>query len=131
IGANMISQVSADPFLANITLISFILGFYGFSIQAQVGSIIAKSDIRFSTYFFARLLHGAVASMLTVLLYGSLYLNRQVVDFDIDDIPVYLPDAVSSWAYTLHILKQVGPLITILSLGICTLILSKRLIKIN
>src|SRR5699024_3099784 len=43
IGANMISQVSADPFLANITLISFILGFHGFSIQAQVGSIIAKS----------------------------------------------------------------------------------------
>lgn len=129
IGANMISQVSADPFLANITLISFILGFHGFSIQAQVGSIIAKSDIRFSTYFFARLLHGAVASMLTVLLYRSLYLNRQVVD--IDDIPVYLPDAVSSWAYMLHILKQVGPLITILSLGICTLILSKRLIKIN
>src|SRR5699024_1627626 len=129
IGANMISQVSADPFLANITLISFILGFRGFSIQAQVGSIIAKSDIRFSTYFFARLLHCAVASMLTVLLYRSLYLNLLVVDIDYNQ--VYLPDAVSSWSYMVHIHKQVGPLITILRLGICTLILSTRLIKIN
>ncbi|HEX6594825.1 MAG TPA: sporulation integral membrane protein YlbJ [Bacillota bacterium] len=127
IGAHMISQVMAEPFLMNIVLISFILGFHGFSIQAQVGSIIAKTDIRFSTYFVARLLHGTFSSLLTIVLYKPLYVNRRVAK--IDDVPVYQQDLVNHWSATLYLLKQLGPFITIISLGVGIIILSRRIVK--
>src|SRR5699024_7793476 len=85
-GIQMISQVNVDITLATIILTSFILGFNGFSVQAQVGSIIAKTDIRFFPYFISRILHGFFASALTIILYKPLYINRQA--FDNDDIPV-------------------------------------------
>src|SRR5690606_14005132 len=77
IGADMLSKVAEDSLLQQAILISFILGFNGFSIQAQVASILAKTDISFSPYFFARILHGFIASILTIILYKPLYLNRQ------------------------------------------------------
>src|SRR5699024_10217499 len=45
LGAQMISQVGTDSLLAKVMVISFILGFNGLSVQAQVSSIIATTDI--------------------------------------------------------------------------------------
>src|SRR5699024_1238961 len=56
LGAQMISQVETGPLLAQIMMVAFILGFNGFSVQAQVSSIIATTDIRFMPYFLARIL---------------------------------------------------------------------------
>ncbi len=51
LGTNLISQNDAANLLEKIIVVSFILGFNGLSVQAQVASIIATSDIRFAPYF--------------------------------------------------------------------------------
>lgn len=114
-GAQLISEVTTESLLPQLILVSFILGFNGLSIQAQVASIIAKTDIRFAPYFFARLLHGFFASILVILLFKPLYLNRK------EDTTTVLPtigqlDHNFSDISTniLSNLQQAGPLITII-----------------
>lgn len=124
LGTQMISQTNIDSLLPKIVVVSFILGFNGLSVQAQVSSIIAKSDIRFSPYFVARFLHGLLASILTLLLYKPLYINRQV--FHSEDLPVSNLKEDSFWIDTLNLLKQSGPLITICFLGIAAVLLYHR-----
>jgi len=125
LGATLISQTDVDFLLHKSILVSFILGFNGFSIQAQVASILAKTDIRFAPYFFARFLHGIIASVLTVLLYVPLYVNKKTVENG--DIPVTGETTGYFWEKTLHILATVGPLFTIIFLLIaCRLLFNKK-----
>lgn len=125
LGANMISKENIDPLLSSLITISFILGFNGFSIQAQVASIISKTDIRFYPYFFARILHGLIASLLTIFLYKPLYLDRQV--FDLENMPVINPVGSNGWMNTLFFLEEIGPIITIGSFAIAVTIIYKRI----
>ncbi|WP_309228294.1 hypothetical protein [Virgibacillus sp. NKC19-3] len=127
IGAQGLSQLTIDAFLPVAILISFILGFNGFSVQAQVASILAKTDIRFSPYFFARLLHGIISSILTIILYKPLYLDKQA--FEMDDIPVSQEASQSFWVTILDMAKQIGPLVTIGFLGIAVFIIYRRSLK--
>lgn len=124
IGADMLSKVAQDSLLQQAVLISFILGFNGFSIQAQVASILAKTDISFKPYFFARILHGTIASILTILLYSPLYLNRKT--FNVEDMPVSGVAKENIWATTLGIMSHYGPFITIAFLGIAVILLYRR-----
>jgi len=124
IGANMIAQVSVDSMFQHAILISFILGFNGFSVQAQVASIISKTDIRFFPYFLSRILHGTIAALLTVVLYKPLYLNRQV--FDSNDIPVSAPAQENVWSNILEVFGQIGPIITFTSLAFAIILIYKR-----
>ncbi|WP_373895920.1 sporulation integral membrane protein YlbJ [Virgibacillus sp. CBA3643] len=127
IGAQGMSQLTTDTFLQIAILISFILGFNGFSVQAQVASILARTDIRFAPYFFARFLHGIIASILTIILYKPLYLDKQA--FEMNDIPVSQEVGQSFWVTTLDMLKQIGPLVTISFLGIAVFIMYRRSLK--
>src|SRR5690625_7692686 len=68
-GADLNSKLSKLPLYVHLALISFILRCNGFSVQAQVASIISKTDIRFHPYFFARTLHAFLACALTIFLY--------------------------------------------------------------
>ncbi|MBU5467754.1 sporulation integral membrane protein YlbJ [Virgibacillus sp. MSJ-26] len=123
-GIQMISQVQPDTLLITVMLTSFIIGFNGFSIQAQVGSIISHTDIRFSPYFISRILHGIFASILSALLYKPLYINRQA--FDRDDLPVSGMVTDNFYSHIFRELSYYGPLITITFLGIATIILLRR-----
>ncbi|MCT1576383.1 sporulation integral membrane protein YlbJ [Oceanobacillus kimchii] len=122
LGANMISQVTTDTLLQKAVIVSFILGFNGLSIHAQVASILAKTDIRFSPYFFARLLHGSIAVILTIILYQPLYLDRKTIN--LNEIPVSQLDPNSSiWMSIFYWMKDYGPMVTIISIFIATCIL--------
>lgn len=123
LGTQLISQINTD-LMAKTAIVSFILGFNGFSVQAQVSSIIAKTDIRFTPYFISRLMHGLFASILTILLFEPLYVNRQVATAP--DIPVITNINDNYWLTILHIMKQYGPLITILFVSLSIIILYKR-----
>ncbi|WP_040979915.1 sporulation integral membrane protein YlbJ [Oceanobacillus jeddahense] len=115
VGSNLISQVATDSLLQKAMLISFILGFNGLSIQAQVASILAKTDIRFYPYFLARLLHGTFAVILTILLYKPLYLDRIVIRSN--EIPAATVQDTSIWMNTYYLLQDIGPTVTIISLA--------------
>lgn len=123
LGATLISEFDSN-LLHQAILVSFILGFNGFSIQAQVASIIAKTDIRFTPYFCARILHGVIASILTVILYQPLYLDRQ--NAAIGDIPVVGEQTHSIWETVLNYITTSGPLITIFFLLISSLLLFNK-----
>jgi len=123
-GAQMTSQIMTDTMLPKAIAIGFILVFNGFSVQAQVSSIIAKTDIRFTPYFISRLLHGLFASLFTILLFKPLYLDRQVLH--VEDIPVIQDISNNNWMILLAYLKQIGPFMTITCLAIASLIIFKR-----
>ncbi|GEN86606.1 sporulation integral membrane protein YlbJ [Oceanobacillus sp. FSL W8-0428] len=127
VGSNLISQVTTDSLLQKAILISFILGFNGLSIQAQVASILAKTDIRFYPYFLARLLHGTIAVILTILLYKPLYLDRIVINSN--EIPAATMQDSSIWMNTYFFLQSIGPSITILSLAAASFIIIYKIKK--
>lgn len=124
IGAKQISDITTDTLLAKAIFISFILGFNGFSIQAQVASILAKTDISFTPYFFSRFLHGIFGSILTIIFYKPLYLDKQA--FDMGDMPVSQEVTSYFWMDIMDSLEHFGPIITIIFLGIAGFILYRR-----
>lgn len=72
IGAYEMSKVDSTMLHVAI-LVSVFLAFNGLSVQAQVASILATTDIRFKPYFIARLIHGLFAIVLTIILFRPLY----------------------------------------------------------
>ncbi|WP_425442014.1 sporulation integral membrane protein YlbJ [Sediminibacillus massiliensis] len=124
LGAQMISHTDVTNLLAPVTVVCFILAFNGFSVQAQVASIIAESDISFVPYFFARLLHGLFASILAVILFKPLYLDQQTFEFN--NIPVFSTNNSDRWFDVLYFLKDIGPLITLISLTFAVILLFGR-----
>ncbi|MUV36239.1 Sporulation integral membrane protein YlbJ [Lentibacillus sp. JNUCC-1] len=124
LGAQLISQLSIDSLLQKMVIVSFILGFNGFSVQAQVASILAKTDISFKPYFFARILHGMLAALLTILLYKPVYLNRYPADEAVTTVGQDFNTSLS--ADILNVLSEYGPFLTIASLGIAVLILINK-----
>ncbi len=118
IGAQMISQIQTDPILHHLILISFMLGFNGLSVQAQVSSIIAKTDIRFFPYFFARVLHGIVSSVLVILLYHPLYASR-ITDTVLSN--AHEPMTPNIFEHVFNLLQSYGALFTFTCLFLYTL----------
>ncbi|TFB23318.1 sporulation integral membrane protein YlbJ [Filobacillus milosensis] len=124
LGAQMISQTEHTTLLVQLVFVSAILAFNGFSIQAQVASILSNTDIRFAPYFFARILHIFFSVWLTIILFKPLYLNRNAyspyditVDSEQQTLPTYFWMDLWQW------LEQYGQWISLGSLLIGCLIL--------
>ena len=128
-GSQLISQVQDATLLQKAIVASFILAFSGFSIQAQVASILAQTDIRFKPFFIARILQGIFAAFFALLLWKPLYVRFNRNEQPSNALPVgFFGDG--TWAnHFYHKMVEVGPLITILSLFVYILILCSRLKK--
>lgn len=50
-GSQLTSQTAESTLFQQVIIVSFILGFSGFSVHAQVASILAETDIRFFPFF--------------------------------------------------------------------------------
>lgn len=122
LGSQLVADIGNISILHVAIIVSFILGFNGFSVQAQVSSIIAKTDIRFTPYFISRLLHGTIASILAVFFFKPIYMNRQTIE----DVTVLHPVQTDGWYNMFNDLAQVGPLLTIISLGVSIIIVFNR-----
>ncbi|WP_175988790.1 sporulation integral membrane protein YlbJ [Bacillus sp. Marseille-Q1617] len=130
LGSKLTSGVTEATLLHQAIITSFILGFSGFSVQAQVASILAQTDIRFQPFFYARFLHGAAASIVTIIIWKPVY--ERFSDEQLSNaIPVFSQQNAYFWNGVLYWLKTVGPLITILSLLIYILIYSRRTFRKN
>ncbi|MBB6455009.1 sporulation integral membrane protein YlbJ [Salirhabdus euzebyi] len=125
LGAQMTAQTDQATLLQQVILVSFVLGFNGFSVQAQVASILAETDIRFAPYFFARLLHGVFASVLAIILFKPLYIDQNTVQTG--DLPVSgEPKGISIWSEILEFFQHFGPIFTMLCILIGIITLYKR-----
>ncbi len=126
LGSDLTSKTDAD-LLGKVIIVSFILGFCGFSVQAQVASILSDTDIRFKPFFIARLFHGLFASIFALILWKPIYVNLQAFESE-STVPVmkWLEDSAT---YSTTLFNQVttfGPIFTILSLCIYIVILTRR-----
>ncbi|SDC67469.1 sporulation integral membrane protein YlbJ [Terribacillus halophilus] len=122
-GGQMIAHAAGSDFFFPIVVVSFILAFNGFSVQAQVASILAETDIRFAPYFFARLLHGFIAAGLAAILFEPLYAKHQETSLFTFLQEKTAPDTSTE---LLGALASFGPVFTIIMLAVATLILMKR-----
>lgn len=108
------------PLIYQAVIASFILGFSGLSVQAQVASILADTDIRFLPFFLARVLQGFTAALLTWLLFKPFYLNRGGA------AEAYLPAEGSTAADWGGIITEAGPVITLFFLLLYTWLYWRR-----
>ena len=73
LGSQLISHIKDATLMEQAIITSLIFGFSGLSVQAQVASILAQTDIEFKPFFFARILHGIFAAFYTFFLWNPLY----------------------------------------------------------
>lgn len=124
LGNQLVSETNAR-LLDKVMIASFILAFGGLSIQAQVASILADTDIRFKPFFIARILQGFYSSFIAFLLFNPLYLNLQ--SFNTNELPVMLMKHGPAWAREYwEIILHTGPLVTIASLVVYVFLYGKR-----
>jgi sporulation integral membrane protein YlbJ len=126
LGSQMTSGAGGATLLQQAIITSFILGFSGFSVQAQVASILAQTDIRFRPFFIARFIHGTAAAMITLLIWKPVYVNFYG-DKPSNSVPVFNQPDWTVWEWALLWLKQWGPVITIASLVIYILLYIQKM----
>ncbi|MFN7250959.1 MAG: sporulation integral membrane protein YlbJ [Anaerobacillus sp.] len=128
LGGQMASQTHTATLFQQVVITSFILAFSGFSVQAQVASILAETDISFKPFFFARIAHGIFASCFTVILWKPLYENQQLLDKDSNAVPVFFQiETYSIFEQLWQLLLKFGPLFTLLALMIYVILFFKKL----
>lgn len=125
IGIQMVSETGNLLLMKKAVVVSFLLAFGGFSIQAQVGSILAQSDIRFRPFFFARFMQGVFSAILTVLLWKPVYVDRLSMGESLST-PVFMFFTNGRYTDMLDVYMKIGPIITILSLMIYILLYARR-----
>jgi sporulation integral membrane protein YlbJ len=129
LGSDLTSRVGDATLLQQAIVTSFILGFSGFSVQAQVASILAQTDIRFKPFFFARIAQGLFASFFALLLWKPIYVRFYQTEQPSNAIPVNLFGEGTWPQIFFQKFTESGPLITIISLMIYVLLLYNRLRK--
>jgi sporulation integral membrane protein YlbJ len=127
LGSKLVSQVQESTLLQQSIVTGFILAFGGFSVQAQVASILAQTDIRFKPFFFARILHGIFASLVTLLIWKPIYLNW--LQHGKSTAPAFSMEQHSKnwWESFASGSLHYGPLVTIGALALYVFILLRQL----
>ncbi|NLJ40985.1 MAG: sporulation integral membrane protein YlbJ [Clostridiales bacterium] len=69
-GCQLVSESALSPSIT-LSVISFIIGWGGFSIHSQAISLMANTDLSISLYLFTKLLHGIIAALVTYVLTES------------------------------------------------------------
>lgn len=120
LGNQLTSEVLEANLMEKVILASFILGFSGLSVHAQVASIIAETDIRFKPFFIARIFHGFFSAIFTWLLWDMFARTfYKPVDLTID--------STSEIEHIWNIWLQLGPLCTIGALVLYIYVYTKRM----
>lgn len=88
LGAYAIAQDSSITLVLKIALVGAVLGWSGLSIHSQVKSLLQSTQMRYLSFLMARLLHAALAFILTVLLWKPL--NNAIERIHQSSLPAYL-----------------------------------------
>lgn len=128
LGNQLTSQVEDSTLMQQAIIASVILAFSGFSVHAQVASILAQTDIRFKPFFIARIFHGLFAGFYTLVLWKPIY--EGIMNSKSNE-PNTIPVAFfgeGTWATNaLEMMTRTGPLLTLLSLMIYIVIFARRM----
>lgn len=97
IGSQMTSEMSLQiPLVYKLVIVSTIIGWSGFSIHAQILSMISRTNLRYLPYLFGKTLHAILAGLLTWVMWISLHpyfypINETIVTW------AQLPSGSSFW----------------------------------
>lgn len=127
LGSQLISQVKEASLMNQVIITSFILAFSGFSIQAQVASILAQTDINFKPFFFGRIIQGFSASIYAFLLWEPLYAQNNNGEQPTNAIPVTFFGEGAWLSDTFSLMNKLGPPITIFALCLYILLYSRQI----
>ncbi|SHM87376.1 sporulation integral membrane protein YlbJ [Gracilibacillus kekensis] len=123
IGANEVSQTESS-ILIKAVFVSIILAFNGFSVQAQVASILAETDIRFAPYFLARILHAVFACFIVILLYVPVYKNQ--IHSTMVSFMKWEQPPLENIQFLYRIVEQFGFFFTLMALSFYLILLIKQ-----
>ncbi|WP_223700341.1 sporulation integral membrane protein YlbJ [Sutcliffiella deserti] len=127
LGGKLTSEVLDVSLMDQIIVTSFFLAFSGLSVQAQVASILAESDIKFKPFFFARIIHGFFAALITFVAWKPLDRRLGGIENTAVDLPVFAPYITAGfWEHSLLLLSKYGPVFTVGMLWIYIMIYFKR-----
>lgn len=130
LGGKLTSEVMHVSLMDQIIITSFFLAFSGLSVQAQVASILAESDIRFKPFFIARIMHGCFAALITFLLWKPIDKKLNGLENASVDIPVFAPFLPAGfWEKLMTNLGVYGPIFTLAVLWVYLIILLTRRLK--
>lgn len=88
LGAQVASQVPNTIHMAyKIAIVGAVTAWSGLSVHAQVASILSQTDIRYTPYCFARLIHGVLAGWITLLLWNPV---EQYIRYSDAAVPAFL-----------------------------------------
>lgn len=123
-GSKLTSEVQRGTIMQQAIVTSFILAFSGFSVQAQVASILSQANIHFKPFFISRILHGTIAAFYTFIFWEPVY-EHLAEKTNLSHIPVFLISEGSIYQLFANMMK-IGPLITICSLMVYILLLMRN-----
>lgn len=92
IGSYSLSQASAEPLVWQMAAIAAILAWSGISSHAQVQNLIQGTDLRYSTFLRARLVHTLIAAILAVLCW------KPFISFIQPKLTGFLTSKLASWS---------------------------------
>ncbi|MBM7701751.1 sporulation integral membrane protein YlbJ [Metabacillus iocasae] len=119
LGSQLTSQTNEASLLHQVLIVSFILAFSGFSVQAQVASILAETDIRFYPFFIARILHGFFSVIIALLIWNPLSHYLKTSHYNSEVAPVFSSYTSYEWVNDyLFFCFRYGPIVTIVSICI-------------
>jgi sporulation integral membrane protein YlbJ len=105
--------------LHKLAVVSAVTAWSGLSVHAQVASILSKTDIRYTPYCVARLMHGCLAAVITLVIHKPV---QQYMAHSNTAIPAIFRDAPSGgwaqfWEWTdfigIRFFTFIGTLLTI------------------
>lgn len=116
VGAKRLSELQVPLFQA-VIVTSFILGFSGFSIQAQVASLLSEVNLNVKPFFIGRLFHGLFASIATFFLLGYFHISPyQETTGPVIAVGGSLTNSLKSFLLQSNNWMQTGSLITLFTL---------------
>lgn len=100
LGSQLASAAPPDiPLVYKLTIVSVMIGWNGLSIHAQVASMLSRTDIRYFPYFCARILHGCLAGIITLIIFPFLVPHLGLVPTAIPAMAdPFMPAAFSLWS---------------------------------
>ncbi|WP_141431300.1 sporulation integral membrane protein YlbJ [Bacillus sp. 03113] len=127
LGSQMTSQLQNVPLMHQTIITSFILAFCGFSVQAQVASILSQTDINFKPFFFARIIHAFIASLYVFIFWKPFYVYFYKSTPSSLTIPATSNYQEGHLTELYRTMLEFGPILTITSLFVYILIYMNRL----
>lgn len=94
LGAYAIAQDKSIALVLKVALVGAVLGWSGFSVHTQVKSFLHSTQMRYPSFLLARLLHAALAFILTLLLWKPL--NNLLDHIQPRSLPAYIERTYSS-----------------------------------